>query len=450
MSRFNSRQWLAISALESSFECTGMRLLGRHGEILVNGSGRLRLDGFGDFHFELEGEAVQSDELAAFVSAHRRNPYDPLGRFRLVVTHANGQELHCGYVTDDELRFSSNGPLSCSGRAEGLSLDIPSIGDVGTEILFIVPERHWLSEALTVSLPPPDEDGISRRSMEVAGSLLEFEYQQKGRCLTISVVGNDVFPQTYTENWLSEPLRMMLGQLAFPRVIVRSNADRAMVMISQIRRWHAEADGFSLLDPATTFEDRNLLFDMYAELLHFVASARDIKGMPNFERHPLTRFYEELAQAMRGSRWIMTLTLASAVEGGLNLLFPSSSTDENANLIELEDLKGHIDNWAGHPTSSEASIASLKDRAKGAVSYTAEMTAIKRLRRLAGEKKVTIAEVKAWEKVRNKVAHGHIFSPFSSEENDQLILNLMSLFRRIAGLIAFGRNPPSVGLIGLM
>lgn len=439
-----------MSTIESSFECTEMRLLGRHGETLANGSGCLRLDGYGDFHFELVGETVRSDELIEFISAHRRNPYDGLWRFRLVVTHPNGQELHCGYVTDQAIRFVSNEPLSCSGRVEGLSFDTPSLGEVGTEILLIVPERHWLSQALAVSLPRPDEDGVSRYSAKVVGSLLEFEYQQKSRSLTISVTGSDVFPQTYTEGWLSEPLRMMLGQLAFPRVIVRSNANRAMVMIPQIRRWHGEADGFSLLDPATTFEDRNLLFEMYAELLQFVASARGVDGMPNFERHPLTRFYEELAQAMHGSRWIMTLTLASAVEGGLNLLFPPNSTDENANLIELEDLKDHIDKWVGHPTSSAASIASLKDRAKGAISYTAEMTAIKRLRLLVVEKKVTKDEVMAWEKVRHKVAHGNIFSPFSSDENDRLILNLMRLFRRIAGLITLGRNPPSMGLVGLI
>jgi hypothetical protein len=233
---------------------------------------------------------------------------------------------------------------------------------------------------------------------------------------------------------------MMLGQLVFPRVKIRSNPDRAIVMVPPIRGWHREADGYSLLDPAVTLGNPKLFFVMYAELLKFVVTARN-------ETHPLTTFYEELAQAMCGSRWIMTLTLASAIEGALDLLFPIGTQDETANLDELKDLKEHIDKWTGHSTSSVKSAASLKDRAKGAVSRTAELTAIKRLRLLARKRVVAIDEVDAWEKVRNKVAHGKIFSPFSSEENDRLILNLMSLFRRLAGQIALGRNPPSSTLL---
>ena len=449
MSRFNSRQWLTISSPASAIQCPEMRLLGRMGETLVQGSGKLVLDEFGDFQFDLDGRAADLEQLNQFVAEQRSNPYDGLARFRLVVTDSNGQELHCGFAVTDALR-ASDGSVVCSGRAEGLSLDTPSFSDVGTEILLLIPERHWLRNALAVSFPPPDEVGICRYSMEIAGSQLEFEYERATHSLTITIVGNETFPQTYTEGWLSEPLRMLLGQLAFPRVIVRSNPDRAMVMIPQIRHWHGEADHYSLLDPAATFEDAKLIFEMYGELLEFVANARDENGNRNFDRNPLTLFYEELAQSMRGSRWIMTLTLASAVEGALNLLFPADSFDESVNVAELESLKRHIDNWDGHSESTKVSIAALKDRAKGAVSYTAELTTIKRLRLLARQKKVATDEVRAWEKVRHKVAHGNIFSPFSSEENDRLIFSLMSLFRRIAGLIALGRNPPSAGLVGLM
>lgn len=448
MSRFNSRQWLKISSPASAIQCPNMQLLGRMGESLAQGSGKLVLDEYGDFHFELNGRAANPGQLAQFVTEQRRNPYDGLARFRLVVTDASGQELHCGFAVTETLKASGE-LVVCSGRAEGLSLYAPSFSTVGTEILLLIPERHWLNNALAVSFPSPDEFGMRRYSMEIAGSLLEFEYERTTQTLTISIGGNEIFPQTYTEGWLSEPLRMILGQLAFPRIIVRSNPDRAMVMIPQIRRWHNEGDHYSLLDPAATLEDATLIFELYGELLEFVANARDENGNRNFDRHPLTQFYEELAQAMRGSRWIMTLTLASAVEGALNLLFPADSYDETVNIAELESLKRHIDDWVGHSGSTKASLAALKDRAKGAVSYTAELTAIKRLRLLAGQKKIATDEVGAWEKVRHKVAHGNIFSPFSSKENDQLILSLMSLFRRIAGLIALGRNPPSVGLFGL-
>lgn len=449
MSRYNSRQWMKISSPSSVILCPDMQLLGHLGETIVQGSGKLTLNELGNFHFDLNGCAADPELLNHYVLEQRRKPYESFWRFRLVVTDSSGQDFHCGFADTDSLR-NSDGPVICSGRADGLNFDAPCSGDVGTEILILIPERHWLNVTLAVSFPPPDECGICRFSTDVAGAPLEFEYERATHTLTIAIVGNETFPQTYTERWLSEPFRMLLGQLAFPRVIVRSNYDRAIVWISQIRNWHAEADHFSLLDPATAFEDPQIIFEMYAELLAFVANARDENGDLNFDRNPLTLFYEELAQAMRGSRWIMTLTLASAIEGALKLLFPPDAFDETVNVAELQSLKRHINDWAGHPDSTLESITALKDRAKRAVGYATELTAIKRLRLLAKQKKVAAHEVRAWEKVRNKVAHGNIFSPFSSEENDQLIISLMSLFRRIAGLIALGRNPPSIGLVGLM
>jgi len=443
MSRFNSRSWLKIASLPSTIECPDMRLLGRMGETLVQGSGKLILNDFGDFLFEIEGKTEVREELLRFVLQQRSDQYDGLGRFRLAVTDVDGQELHCGFAETDEFHANDEAVV-CDGHAEGLSSYTPHLGGVGTEILFLVPKRHWLGDVLSVSFPNSDEHGISHYSMDIEGSPIEFEYEAATRSLTISVSGNETFPQTYTEGWLGEPMRMLLGQLAFPRIIVRSNPDRAMIMVSQIRHWHLNGDEYSLFDPATSLDDPQAFFRMYGELLKYVANARTEEGNLNFERNPLTLFFEELAQAMRGSRWIMTLTLASAVEGALDLLFPKDSRDEGVNLAELDSLKAHIDEWAGHSESTIESVSALKNRTKGAVSFTAEMTSIKRLRLLARQGKITTDEVRSWEKVRHKVAHGKIFSPFSSEENDRLILNLMSLFRRIAGLIALtgATEPP--------
>jgi len=271
-----------------------MRLLGWHGDVLAIGAGKVLLDRFGDFDFEFEGHTTDRKEFCEFVSYHKQNPYDGLARLRLVVVDTNGEEIHCGYTSPDNMSLGEGTDLKCSGRVEGLHLDAPAFAEVGTEVLFFVPEQHWLSHVIALSFPPPDENGLSSHSLELLGSSLEFEYERQTRSLTISVSGGDGFPQTYTERWLSEPLRMMVGQLMFPRVYVRANPDRAIVMVSQNRIWHREGDGYCLLDPALSFEERTQFFDMYAELLAFVATARDDAGKPNFERHALTTFYEEL------------------------------------------------------------------------------------------------------------------------------------------------------------
>lgn len=409
-----------------------MHLLGRQGKSLIEGTGTLRLDEFGDFQFELTGTTVERQRLENFLAQHRRDPYDGLGRFRLIVETPERAKLHCGFVAIDTMRITSSDAVECSGYPEGLSFDAPSIGAVGTEILILVPKRHWLSTVLTFSLPPPNDEGISRKTLTIRGSALEFEFEPKTNSFTIAVIGSDTFLQTYTEGWLSEPLRLMLGQLVFPRIIVRSNPDRAIVFVSQIRPWHTEHDAFSLFDPAEAFNQPDLFFEHYAELLGFVANEKDGSGNPVIDRQPLTFFYEELAQAMRGSRWIMTMTLASAVEGVLELLFPAGVKDESLNPEEIADLKAHIDRWPGHNLSSEDSIAALKNKAKGSISHATILTATKRLRLLVKQGKIERAEMAAWEKVRNKVAHGKIFPRFSSADSDQLIENLMSLFRKLA------------------
>jgi hypothetical protein len=432
---------LALAGLDSSIPCPEMKLLGRWGEALATGSGNIHLDKLGDFHFELNGKATNPKKLKQFIAGHQTNPYDGLGRFRLVAVNATGQELHCGFVTKSTVKFNNDTSLQCLGVAEGLSFDAPAIGKIGTEILILLPERHWISHGLSAIFRPLKPSGISKHTIEVLGSCVEFSHDPASNSLAISVECSEEFPQTYTEGWLSEPLRMMLGQLVFPRVIVRSNPDQAIIMVPQIRQWHAEADGFALLDPASIYDDQTHFFKLYGDLLTFVATARDGEGNRNFERHDLTLFYEELAQAMRGSRWIMTLTLASAVEGVLSQIFPIGTRDETANLDELRDLKNYIEKWEGHLASSPESIANLKDRAKSSVSFAAELTAIKRLRLLANEKKVRREDVAAWDEVRNKVAHGNIFSRFSSAENDRIILNLMSLYRDVAALVTLGRTP---------
>lgn len=441
MSLFNSRTWLPYASLKASIACPELRLLGRPGELIV-GAGSIHRDEWGEFQFEMEGTSPSLENLQQFRQLQRENPYDGLWRFRLTAVDESSQELHCGFVSEENLKPSQSGIWSVSGEIEGLSLDAPSTGTVGSEILVLVPDRHWLRHVLDWSFPPANEAGFNRYAMRIQQSKLEFEYERKSRSLAIAITGSDLFPQTFTENWLSEPLRMMTGHLVFPRIIVRANPDRAIVKVTQVRGWHREGDGYSLFDPATAFKNPQLFFQMYAELLEFVAGARNASGERNHVRHRLTEFYEELAQAMRGSRWIMTLTLASAIEGAMDILFPLEAKDESADPEELNSLKNHIGNWQGHLTSTTASKDLLKGLAKGAVSRAANLTAIKRLRQLERKGLIARKELDAWDKVRNKVAHGNIFSPFSSSENDEVVMCLMSLFRKIAGQIALGRNPP--------
>jgi hypothetical protein len=69
-------------------------------------------------------------------------------------------------------------------------------------------------------------------------------------------------------------------------------------------------------------EDREF-WALYAQLLELVASGRDENGEPNFGTpHKITRLYDEIVQASRGSRWVWALTFASAIEALVQMMIP--------------------------------------------------------------------------------------------------------------------------------
>src|ERR1700730_3180613 len=74
----------------------------------------------------------------------------------------------------------------------------------------------------------------------------------------------------------------------------------------------------------------------YEELLRCIASARAMDGQPNFESNATTRLCEEIVQAeYLGSRWILALTLASAVESQARRLADRVPVSDSKNLQDV-------------------------------------------------------------------------------------------------------------------
>jgi hypothetical protein len=52
------------------------------------------------------------------------------------------------------------------------------------------------------------------------------------------------------------------------------------------------------------------------------------------------------------------------------------------------------------------------------------MTTFRAMRELQAEQVISKAQVSAWDKIRNAVAHGSLLSPYSNEEEDAQLLAL--------------------------
>lgn len=196
-----------------------------------------------------------------------------------------------------------------------------------------------------------------------------------------------------------------MGQFVFPLLVARNFGDgRAQV---SVRKSHKVREGItfaSLLERSPVFIMEEF-WKLYSDLIILIATAKDEKGNPNFEEHSLTRFYKEIIQAIKGSKWILCMTLSSAVEGIVRLLLPKTKnpkvTNYLKNLVKEGVLKNENEN--------------------------------------------------AWTKVRNEVLHGRLVSPWAVEEEDNQIMNLMDLVRRLTRLYIKGNRAilkRKLGLVG--
>ena len=172
-------------------------------------------------------------------------------------------------------------------------------------------------------------------------------------------------------------------------------------------------------------------WELYANLLVLIAEARDEKDQPNFESHPVTRFYEEIAQATQGSRWVLCMTLASAAEGLARLLMTPAERKPEFAKTDIKSIKATIEAWQGNEE--------LKNRVLGWFSFFGEKSVPKYLRDLVGRGVLTTDNERDWSAVRNAVMHGTLVSPWATQEEDKRIRSLADLIHRLTReLIAQG------------
>lgn len=147
-----------------------------------------------------------------------------------------------------------------------------------------------------------------------------------------------------------------------------------------------------------------------------------------FQSHKLTRIYEELTQAGRGSRWVRALTLASSVEALAGMLLSPGQSRFDTDHEAIASLKAHIKAWKG---SSD-----LKSRVINYVHRAGAATPISVLRELVDRDVLKTGHVEAWEAIRNAVMHGKLISPWpTEEEEDARLRDLAELVHRLSGKV---------------
>lgn len=395
------------------------------------GSGMISLRSLRTTEFTMDATPENPGDAFRRLIEMQRNPYDAHRRFRLVARDVRGVEWACGW-TNPIIKGNVTSTWPLYGKLQGLMTDGSGTGatrESSVEAIFLAPMSETVgSTFLSVGELHRSSDPTQttwNHALEVMGSLIQFRYRPSDGLLFVTATTSEQIPHSYLEGWIAEPLRILFGQLVFPRLLARNfGSERAFVTLSPSPRFFHHAGIASLFGARLTGDNREAFWSLYVLLFRYIASSRDARGNPNWHANKLTNFYEEIAQASQGSRWVLFFSLASVAEGIANELMsltPDESIAERNE--ELERLLEHIGNWQG----DEA----LRSRAIQNIERFRERTIGRFFRQMESRGVLNRTQIASWQRMRNSVMHGRLVSPWSTEEEDTHLMELANMVHRL-------------------
>ncbi|WP_422932623.1 hypothetical protein [Sphingobium cupriresistens] len=414
--------WRSLLAFPKTIECSQMELLGRdHEEPLFVGPGRIEIRSETDIRFFVYASASDPSLAALRLMHAQRNPYDVEAQFRLFATDYRGTEWGCGY-TPLEFFADHNHGWPLGGQIDGMHA-LAKGAFVSTsssvELLFVPPIELPTAETLKTIAQIGDERIFSssargRQKLDLLGSEIAFSYEPSGEALWVTASTASGFNHPFAENWLSEPLRILLGTPVYPRLVARNMGDgTAQVWLRPSPR-QKRPSVIGLQPPFTVLGIKPAEFwQLYGALLNMIAKAG------GFEAHEVTRFYDELADAQHGSRWVLTMTLANVAEALADSLMEDTDRRSEYSDDALASMKKHIKAFSDHDA--------LRGRMLSNLGMVSKRSVVAFMRGLGASAVVNPDHVQTWYAIRNSVMHGNLVDPWSSEEGDGHLREMLDL-----------------------
>jgi len=209
-------------------------LIGRDGEPpIVTGHGELRMPSLTQFEYTPTGRPHDEVHFLRLIQYQRNNPHDPLARFRLCGIDESGLEWSLGWTVPkiDGLQDVWGLEGHTNGLLPHKQVSSSSISDC-TEVIYCVPRLHPTGlQFLNLVISQSPNGPIAReRVLEILGSTVKFEYIHTKGLLCVTATHSKMLPPTYCENWLGEPLRILMGQLIYPRLVARNLANGSSIV----------------------------------------------------------------------------------------------------------------------------------------------------------------------------------------------------------------------------
>lgn len=355
------------------------------------GPGRIEIRSSTAIEYTVYAKATDDGDAVRRLNRARENPYETFDQFRLVATDYQGVEWAGGWTTPEVKGLPKVGwPLS--GSVQGLTTNVSGAWvspDSSVELVFH--PKLWLPmEKAMVTVTAVDGEEVLRRHsagqqvVDVLGTSIRFFYSPSDDSLWATAKTSSQLQHPHAEYWLAESLRVLLGQLIYPRLVARNFGDGSafVSLLPSPRRF--QNSGIASLIGGDALGAGAAFWEQYASYLTLVAEARDQGGHPNFESHPVSRFYEEIIQATQGSRWVLCMTLASSAEGLAKMMMGPRDRKVDTFLKKLVKRGVLLDDHQ-----------------------------------------------KSWTAVRHQVMHGVLVSPWATKEEDERLRSLADLVHRL-------------------
>jgi len=409
-----------------------MEILGYdHEPPVFTGPGQIVIGADTHMHFTMHGTPRDGSDAFRKIVDAQKNPYDGLRQFRMNAVGYDGTEWSGGWT---KLRTSAEvkSVWRLSGSIYSLSTHATGCGVAekrGVELVYDKPLCLPIPMNMVKTVQRGDEKVLWSRSagthtLDVLDATIEFFQSAEHEHIWAVAEATTDFPHPYLENWLSEPLNLLLGEIVSPRLKARNFGDgRAFIALRPTTGHAAKSLAGSILreDPHVN-ADR--FWELYRNILTIVATARDSSDHRNFEAHPLTHYYWEIIQATQGSNWVLCMTLASTVEGIVKMMFSETERKADYEDAVVDSLKNAVNSWKGDNN--------LRSRVLDYIGGFKTKGINKMLKSLVGINGITSEQVNAWIKLRNSSMHGDMVMPWSDEEQDVRIENLIELTHRLS------------------
>jgi len=425
-----------FAGAERTIECSAMRLIGRdHEGDVFTGPGRILIDDRG-MRFYLHGTAADAPAAFRKFLAARASPHDALEQFRLIATDYCGTTWTGGFTSVDFFVDHDRGwPLT--GELQGLSTRVTDFRvsrTAGVEMLLVPPVDLPMDEAMETSTRIGGENvfwsrGSGRQQLEALGSRISFELDPSEKALWITATMSPALQPVFAERWLTEPLRIMLGALIYPRLIARNFGDGSATVTFLPAPLERKPSIFGLMQPfvADSYPGRNREFwQLYADILTMIGNSRSDDGHPSLDYHEVTRLYEELIQSQNSSRWVISMTLASTIEALAKSIMTEADRRTEYPPETLDGMRRHLRAWKGDDR--------LRARILDSLAFAGNRGVLGFMNGLARRGRLDQGQVDTWRKLRNSVMHGELTEPWSTAEGDGHVRDLIGLAHALTRL----------------